>query len=144
MSGSARILHRLSSMQIQSYRQLDAWKLGMALVVEIYRVTARFPNEERYGLTAQLRRAAVSIPSNIAEGYQLGTRAYRRSVRIAIGSLAETETQVELSRQLQFASEPVSATLLEKAGELRRILHGLHRSLTRRICERAPHSAPAP
>jgi four helix bundle protein len=62
-------------MPIQSYRDLEAWKIGMNLVVAIYGLTKRFPREELYGLTSQLRRAAVSIPSNIGEGHQQGTQA---------------------------------------------------------------------
>ncbi len=60
-------------MRIQSFRELEAWKLSMALVIEVYDFTVRFPPEERFGLTAQLRRAAVSVPSNLAEGHQLGS-----------------------------------------------------------------------
>jgi four helix bundle protein len=123
-------------MPLQSFRQLEAWKLGMAFVTEVYCLTAHFPSDERYGLTAQLRRAAVSVPSNIAEGHQLGTKAYRRSVRIALGSLAEAETQIELGRQLRFATGNAVVRLLAKVAELRRILHGLDRSLCRRLRER--------
>jgi carbamoyl-phosphate synthase large subunit len=124
-------------MQVQTFRQLEAWKLGMTLVTQVYSLTARLPPEERYGLAAQLRRAAVSVPSNIAEGHQLGTKAYRRSIRIALGSLAEAETQLELCRELRFESDSAVAPLLAKASELRRVLHGLDRSLARRMSERS-------
>ncbi len=103
----------------------------MTFVIAIYDMSARFPREERYSLTAQLRRAVVSVPSNLAEGHQLGTRSYRRSIRIALGSLAEVETQIELGRRLGFVTDDAVAAVLEAAGELRRVLHGLDRSLAR-------------
>jgi len=105
----------------------------MTFVVDIYNVSAHFPREERYGLTAQLRRAVVSVPSNLAEGHQLGTKSYRRSIRIAIGSLAEVETQIELGWRLGFVPDDAVKVVLGAAGELRRILHGLDRSLERRL-----------
>lgn len=89
-------------MPVQSYRDLDAWKLGVDLVVAVYDLTKRFPREELYGLTSQLRRAAVAIPSNIGEGQQQGGRIYLRHVVIALGSLAEVETQLEIARRLNF------------------------------------------
>jgi four helix bundle protein len=77
----------------------------MDLVTEVYSVTRTFPADERFGLTSQLRRAAVSVPSNIAEGNRRPTRTeYRRFVSIARGSLAEVETQMEVARRLGFAS----------------------------------------
>ena len=79
-------------MSIQSYRDLDAWKLGMQLAVAVYQVTKVLPREELYGLTAQMRRAVVSIPSNISEGHQQGTKSYAHFITLALGSLAETET----------------------------------------------------
>jgi four helix bundle protein len=118
-------------MRIQSFRDLEAWKLAVTFVVDIYDMSARFPREERYGLTAQLRRAAVSVPSNLAEGHQLGTRSYRRSIRISLGSLAEVETQIELGRRLGFVSDDTVTAVLAAAVELRRVLHGLDRSLKR-------------
>ena len=120
-------------MGIRSFRDLEAWKLAMTFVVDIYNVSAHFPREERYGLTAQLRRAVVSVPSNLAEGHQLGTKSYRRSIRIAIGSLAEVETQIELGWRLGFVPDDAVKVVLGAAGELRRILHGLDRSLERRL-----------
>jgi four helix bundle protein len=119
-------------MRIQSFRDLEAWKLAVTFVVDIYDMSARFPREERYGLTAQLRRrAAVSVPSKLAEGHQLGTRSYRRSIRISLGSLVEVETQIELGRRLGFVSDDTVTAVLAAAVELRRVLHGLDRSLKR-------------
>jgi len=82
----------------RDYRDLDAWQLAMQVVVSIYRLTQSFPAEEKFGLVAQLRRAAVSIPSNIAEGHsRLGAAEFRRFVSIARGSVAEVETQIAIS-----------------------------------------------
>ena len=85
---------RKSQSRIASYRDLDVWQLAMDIVIEIYRVTRAFPPEEKFGLIAQLRRAAVAIPSNIAEGHsRLGAGEFRRFVSIARGSGAEVETE---------------------------------------------------
>src|SRR5262245_21797161 len=98
-------------MPIQSYRDLEAWKIGMQLAVAVYEVTKVLPREELYGLSAQLRRAVVSIPSNISEGHQQGTKSYSHFVTLALGSLAETETQLELAMRLRYLTptgvEPV-------------------------------------
>ena len=85
-------------MRITSYRDLEAWQIGMEFVVSIYSVTRTFPREEMFGLTAQLRRTAVAIPSNVSEGHQHGTKAYLHFVVIALGSLAETQTQLEVAK----------------------------------------------
>jgi len=120
-------------MQVQSYRDLEAWQLGMEFVVRVYGVTKDFPREEIYGLTSQLRRAAVAIPSNISEGHQQGTKAYLHFVVMALGSLAEAETQLELSRRLRFGSESELAALADFTVHVRRVVHGLRRSLAQRV-----------
>ena len=87
--------------KINSYRELLVWQKSIELVVNIYEITEKFPREEIYGLTSQIRRAAVSIPSNIAEGRYRGTKAdYIRFLRISYGSGAELETQLEISKRL--------------------------------------------
>ena len=119
-------------MGIKSYRDLEAWQLGMSLAESAYRLTHRFPTEERYGLSSQLRRAASSIPAQVAEGHQQSTRAYRNYLIIALGSQAECETHLELARRLACAPadeiEPVSVL----AGRVGQVLHGLLRSLPRK------------
>jgi four helix bundle protein len=120
----------------QSYRELKVWQEGMDLVVRIYALTADFPAAERYGLVQQMRRAAVSVPSNIAEGY--GRRTPRQRYHFlenALGSIFELETQVELSTRLAFLTEP-------HATELAAIIRGLGRGLTalmRYVHEEARH-----
>lgn len=87
-------------MEIKSYKELIAYQKGMELVKAIYILTKKFPREELYGLTSQMRRAGISIPSNIAEGYMRGSREYIQFLKIALGSCAELETQLELSREV--------------------------------------------
>ena len=116
-------------MPIQSYRALDAWKLAMELAVSVYQLTRSFPREETFGLSSQLRRAAASIPSNVSEGHQLGTKSYAYHVSVALGSLAETETQLELANRLRYVPAAELDVISSLATDLRRTLHGLRRSL---------------
>ena len=86
---------------LSSYKELHVWQRAMELVVSVYKVTVNFPKEEIYGLTSQIRRSAISIPSNIAEGRMRGTRKdFVQFLRIAYASGAELETQIEISKQL--------------------------------------------
>jgi four helix bundle protein len=117
---------------IQSYRDLDAWKIAMDFVVVVYGLTQKFPQHELYALTSQLRRAAVAVPSNISEGNQQGPRAYLRHVVIALGSLGESETQIEIARRLKYISDVDLAPVEPLARDLRRVLFGLRRSLRAR------------
>ena len=109
------------------YRDLLAWQEAMKLTVMVYRVTSRFPREEIYGLTAQIRKAAASIPSNIAEGAARNSpREFYHFLGISAGSLAEVETQLELAARLEYAKlDPPTAQQAQKVGML---LAGLRRS----------------
>ena len=114
---------------MKSYRDLIVWQKAIELVVEVYRATRAFPNSELYGLTSQVQRASVSIPSNIAEGQALNrTNAYRRHLAIASGSLAELETQLEISNRLGFLSAD-DRQLIDRANEIGRMLSALRRSI---------------
>jgi four helix bundle protein len=118
---------------IQSYRDLVVWKKSMAFVFSIYRCTQAFPKIETYGLTSQLRRAAVSIPSNIAEGQaRLSTGEFRQFLGNARGSLTEVETQIFIARDLGYLEQDESDLLLNDAAEVGRILNGLLASLSSR------------
>jgi four helix bundle protein len=119
----------LSGVTIKSYRDLEAWQLGMTLVQQVYELTAMFPREEMFGLTSQLRRASISIPSHVAEGHQQSTRAYRYYVVRALGSQAECETQLELAIRLRLGPIDKCTEVQELAGRVGRILNGLLRSL---------------
>ena len=94
-------------MKINSYKDLEAYKKAYEVAKMVYRMTATFPKEELYGLTNQLRRAAVSVPSNIAVGYMRGSKEYVQYLKIALGSAAELETQLSLSRDLGFCDDNV-------------------------------------
>jgi four helix bundle protein len=110
----------------RSYQDLIAWKKAMSLVIEIYRVTKSFPKEEMFGLTSQLRRAAVSVPSNIAEGQgRLSQGEFHQFLGQARGSLMEIETQVLIAQQLEYLTEAQANNLLESCAEEGRILNGL-------------------
>lgn len=120
-------------MTIRSYRDLRVWKFAMDLVVDSYTVSRCFPKEERYGLTAQFRRAAVSIPSNIAEGHgrkHMGD--YIHQLSIANGSLMELETQLQIAGRLAYIAEADERVFLQRASEVGRMLAGLIAALQRR------------
>src|SRR2546423_599360 len=107
-----------------------AWQKGMDLAEEIYQLTEKFPAKEIYGLTSQLRRAAVSVPSNIAEGQARFSKIeFRRFCRQARGSLAEIETQLMLPQKLGFVEAHAVEGLLRRTSELGKILNGLIKSL---------------
>ena len=111
------------------YRNLTIWEKGMALAERVYARTEKFPRSEMYGLTSQVRRAAVSIPSNIAEGKAIGGQNYPRHLKLALGSQAELETQIDLARRLKILSEADAAELMEHASEVGRMLVGLLNAL---------------
>jgi four helix bundle protein len=103
----------------------------MDLVIDVYKSTALFPAEERFGLASQSRRAAVSIPSNIAEGHgRKSTGAYVNFLAIAYGSLMELETQIQIAARLNYLDESKELGLLAKTDEIGKMLSGLKRSLT--------------
>lgn len=108
----------MNDTKIQSYRDLIVWQKSMRLVVFVYKLTERFPKSELYGLESQMRRASVSISSNIAEGKMRGTRKdYRHFLLNALGSSAELETQIEIAKQLsfgQFSDYKEASGLLEE------------------------------
>ena len=119
------------SQKITNFRDLDVWKLGKDLVVDVYKATKGFPKEEIFGLVGQMRRAGVSIPSNIAEGFNRAhNKEYRQFLFIALGSCAELETQVELSCDLQYVSPKVRDNLIEKLDHETRMLRNLIKKLT--------------
>jgi four helix bundle protein len=120
-------------MQLKRYQELIAWQKAIALVTKIYSLTSAYPQAEIYGLTSQLRRAAVSIPSNIAEGQGRATKGeFIQFLCHARGSLYEVETQVVISRNLGYLSVEQQETLLGELAELGRILNGLITSLQQR------------
>ncbi|HZR27449.1 MAG TPA: four helix bundle protein [Terriglobales bacterium] len=115
----------------RSYRDLVVWQKSMQLVTDIYKATRTFPREEIYGLTSQIRRAAVSVPSNIAEGQGRRTASdFHNFLGHARGSLMEVETQILIAQNLEYCSEKTAARLLDQAADIGRALNGLMNSLT--------------
>jgi four helix bundle protein len=112
------------------YQDLRVWQLGIEITKKVYQLTASFPPEEKFGLTSQLRRCAVSIPSNIAEGHSRESRQeLTRFCLIAKGSLAELETQLIIAKEFNFGNRKEIDTLMGLVLEEGRMLSGLRRSL---------------
>ena len=118
---------------VRSFRDLEVWRLGLDLVEVTYRCTATFPKSETFGLAAQMRRAAVSIPSNIAEGQARShTKEFLHFLSTAQGSVAEVQTQLELAGRLKYLSREQVEHALERADQLAKQLHALRNSLADR------------
>ena len=101
--------------KIKNFQDLRIWQIGIEVVKDIYILTKKFPKEELYGLTSQMRRSAVSIPSNIAEGFRrYHNKEYRQFLYIALGSCAELETQIIISNELDYINERNKTELIEK------------------------------
>jgi four helix bundle protein len=119
---------------ILSYRDLKAWQAAMDLVGEVHRLTKGFPREEVYGISMQMRRAAVSVPSNIAEGHaRQSTKEFLQFIAIALGSLAELETQLLIAARLGYLEESRLQSPLELADSVGKMLRGLQKSLRRTL-----------
>ena len=121
-------------MESKSYRDLIAWQKAMDFVTAVYRATASVPRDEIYGLTSRLRRAAVSIPSNIAESQgRQSTREIINFLSIAYGSVNEAQTQLLIAQRLGYLDDSDCQSLIEQSYELARIINGLSRSLTAKL-----------
>ena len=119
-----------SSEMLKNYKDLKVWQKSYKLCLEVYRITAKFPKEEKYGLTSQIRRSAVSIASNIAEGNgRQTTKDYIRMPYISYGSVCELETQILLSGDLDLIEKGELATLKNDIAEIERMLKALIKSL---------------
>jgi len=113
---------------VQDYRRLQVWQRSHQLVLDVYRVTGAIPTAERYGLTSQLRRAALSVPTNIAEGARrTSAKEYSHFLNIAEGSLSETEYLVLVCRDLGYVQPEIAAGVLSEATELLKMLGALRR-----------------
>ncbi|MFA5010605.1 MAG: four helix bundle protein [Ignavibacteria bacterium] len=116
--------------KIRTHKDLDVWKKSIDLVAEIYEITKSFPKEEIYGITNQIRRAAVSIPSNIAEGAGRNhDKEFIQFLYIAMGSSSELETQIFICKNLKYIGEEQMNTILEKLYDIRKMLSGLLKSV---------------
>ena len=120
----------------QSYKDLLAWQKAIDLVEEVYRATRGWPQDELFGLTNQVRRAVVSIPSNVAEGQgRHNHKEFLRYVQISNSSLNEVETQLLIAKRLEYIDEEAYRTLTSQADDVGRLLHGLMRSLRSRLSQ---------
>lgn len=121
-------------MSVRSYRELTVWQMGIDLVDEIYHATSRFPKSEVYGLCSQIQRAAVSGPSNIAEGQQRdSTKEFLRYIAIALGSLAELDTLLTICGRLTYLQEDALRSVRHKLETIGKMLRALQKSLKRKI-----------
>ena len=116
--------------KIQTYRDLDIWKTGIDVVKEIYVLTDKFPKHEMYGIVSQMRRSAISIPSNVAEGFKrYHNKEYRQFLYVALGSCAELETQITIARELTYITADNETTLLDKLDHIGRMISNLLKKL---------------
>ena len=116
--------------KVVSYKDLDIWKKGIELVKNIYQITECFPKSEMYGLTSQLRRCAVSIPSNVAEGFRRQySKEFKQFLSVAIGSAAELETQIIIAKELNYIDTQTEAKVLETVDHLSRMIFNLNKKL---------------
>ena len=119
---------------LKSYQDLEVWKRSIELAEKVYRLSEKFPNEEKFGMTNQLRRAVVSVAANIAEGAERqGTKEFLQFLSVASGSLAEVETFLILATRLKMVENQETEPILEYAAIVGRMLNGLKRSLRSKI-----------
>lgn len=115
---------------MKTYREFIAWQKAMSFVTQIYQTTHSFPKEEMFGLTSQIRRSAISIPSNFAEGFgRKGNNEFLRFIRIAIGSLYECQTQLEIECNIEYLDQEQFDFLHNKNKEIEALLRGLEKKL---------------
>ena len=121
---------------IRSYRDLNVWKASMELVCEVYEVTRNFPDTERYALTSQMRRCAISIPSNIAEGWSRNSaRSFISYLNIASGSVSELLTQLEIANRIHYISQEKMASCEVKGIQISKMLYMLIKKIESRLKE---------
>jgi len=117
-------------MGIKKYRDLNIWRKGIELVKDIYKSTEKFPKQEMYGLVGQMRRSAISIPSNVAEGFRRHhNKEYKQFLYVSLGSCAELETQVTIAKELKYIEQDKEAVLLEKLDHICRMTSNLLKKL---------------
>jgi len=116
--------------KIKTYRDLDIWNAGIGVVKDIYKLTEKLPKQEMYGLISQMRRSAVSIPSNVAEGFRrYHNKEYKRFLYTSLGSCAELETQITIAMELKYIQKDTENMLLEKLDHICRMISSLIKKL---------------
>ena len=124
---------------VQHYQELIVWQKAMELVERVYRMTRTFPKDERFGLTSQIQRAAVSIPSNIAEGHARSSKKeYRNFLSISQGSTAEVETQTLIAARLGYVTSKQTENIMSLLDEISRMLNAIKKKLAPRPSPLAP------
>ena len=119
---------------MKSYQDLEVWQKAMDLVVICYQLTRKFPQSETYGLASQMQRAAVSVPSNIAEGrHRKHSKEFLQHLSIAYASLAEVETHVQIAGRLDYTDKNQVKNVLDQTSEIGRMLNGLRRSIEKKL-----------
>lgn len=122
---------------MKTYREIKVWQKAIPFVTKVYQKTKQFPNEEIYGLTSQMRRSAVSIPSNIAEGFgRRSSNEFKRFLQIAMGSLFELQTQLEVSKNLGFIDNETFEELFQDSREIERMLSAFIDSINKNNLEK--------
>ena len=117
-------------MGIETYRDLDIWKKGIEVVKDVYKLTEKFPKQEAYGLVSQMRRSAISIPSNVAEGFKrYHNKEYKQFLHMSLGSCAELETQITIAKELKYIQKSEEVILLEKLDHIGRMITSLLKKL---------------
>jgi four helix bundle protein len=113
-------------LKIKNYQELNIWKRSVEIAIEIYNSSKNFPKEELYGLTYQIRRASVSIPSNIAEGFnRYHNKEFRQFLYISLGSCAEVETQLFIAQRLNYVDQEKASKLIKELGEIGKMINSL-------------------
>jgi len=121
-------------MKVKSYKELNVRRKGIEIVEQVYAITENFPQKELYGLISQMQRSAISIPSNIAEGFARGhTAEYRQFLRIALGSCAELDTQLIITHRRNYASQAEVLNIQEELGHESRMIMNLIKSLSKNV-----------
>lgn len=122
-------------MKIKNYQELNIWKRSVEIVIEIYNTSKNFPKEELYGLTSQIRRASVSIPSNIAEGFnRYHNKEFRQFLYISLGSCAEVETQLFIAQRLNYVDQEKASKLIKELGEIGKMINNLIKKINNTLC----------
>lgn len=127
--------------EIRTYKKLEAWQRGIQLVLKAYKAVEKLPSTEKHELSAQIRRAAVSIPANNAEGHERRGKGYVHHLRIALGSLSELETHIEVAVKLHFVTPEDVDALTSEASAVAQMVHGLRRSVKRRLAAQKASAA---
>jgi four helix bundle protein len=121
-------------LKIKNYQELNIWKRSVEMAIEIYNTSKNFPKEDLYGLTSQMRRASVSIPSNIAEGFnRYHNKEFRQFLYVNLGSCAEVETQLFIAQRLNYVDQEKASKLIKELGEIGKMINSLIKKINGKL-----------